>query len=1221
MIKRLLPLIVVICLALNVSGQHVFWRDVSVDPGLGRSEGDPVAITKFRAVSLNMPDLKSLLATAPEDDPSGGSRGQLALTFPLPDGSTETFLVYHSPVMMPRLAAKYPSIQSFRAVGLDRANSQGRFTYGTNGLSGMLRTHAGEVYFDALEPGQDELYRVYFGRDVVIGDDGSPLLACGYTPGLIEEELIPDEWEAERPLSGGRSDTDPVDLRVYTLALACTGEYAQGHGGTLESVLSSFNEAVSLLTSIYESEVAIRFMLIEETEKLIWLDPQFDPFVNANGGLALLSQISDAFTTNANISLTSFDLGHLFTGNCTDVGGVAPGRACNFGREQGVTCHSSSNVSTMVRRIMAHEVGHQFSASHSFTNCPLSQDAVVSGKAVEPGSGSTIMSYAGLCGNQNLVNDNDAYFHVQSLQEITTYSRVGTGRTCATRVTTDNTEPSVQMNYASGFFIPVSTPFQLYGFGSDAEDEELTYCWEEFDVGPLSQLGAPEGNTPLFRSYPPSTTNKRVFPRIEDLVTGVSNRNEYMPDYARDLTFKLTVRDNHQGGGGASWEEVSFQTTESAGPFVVLSPDTDRPVWGAGSYRPVLWQVANTDRAPVNCKWVNILLSTDGGYTYPRVLATRVPNTGSAMVPVPNLETVAARIKVEASDNIFFNISSQNFRISAPQEAGFTMIANQNSFDVCLPAQINNDFTTQSFLGFNEDVRFEIIDGLPQGATANFSPATIKAGESTQLHVNLPDMNNAGQYVMRYRAYVPGIDTVEQKLYLDLVSTDFSETAIVSPQDGARGIGLVTSLVWMGSVNASEYEVELASSPSFDDALVLDAALLAEGVTQFDPDVILEENTLHYWRLRPLNICGRGEYLPVSTFHTQNVVCTGFASTDTPVVIPGSGLPTKESVISVDFDGIISDVNIPLLKGNYAPVNSLRISLISPAGTEVTLFDGNCGNTTDLALGFDDEAPNAIVCPPDDNIVFRPVDSLAAFIGEQTRGNWTLRVKVVKSGFGGVGNIGSWQLEFCANSTPIDPILVTNDTLYVPPGAANPVSALVLEAQDEDNGPEELTYTLMQVPQAGVLYFMDQPLAVGDKFRQSTINAFNLSYRNEDISAVLDSFIFVIEDGTGGWIKPQTFTIKVDTNATVDTDEPEDFPGLQLFPNPAQSAFYLRLPAALSQEGRVTIFDARGSLLQQHVLPAGSLEQSLDVAHLPRGLYFVQIRSGAAVLTHRLILQ
>jgi subtilisin-like proprotein convertase family protein len=1225
MINRLLPLLLCVSLCAGLNGQEVFWRDVSVDPGSSRTPDEVFRIENFRAIAVNFSSFKELLHAAPEEQAIHTGKGEpLELVFPLPGNTTETFRVYRAPVMMPRLAAKYPEIQSFRLIGTGRSNSNGRLAYGVNGLSAVLKTRAGEVFIDALEQGDDELYRVYFGRDAQIEEMSAfNALACGYQPNGIQEELVPDEWEAERPVSGARSGGASEQMRMYTMALLCTGEYGERHGGTVASVLSSFNEALTQLNQIYENEVSMQFVLVEDAEKLIWTDPDTDPFSNADMGVALLGQVGRAITDEAKMTLGSFDVGHIFTGNCDDVGGVASlGKACNVGREQGVTCHSSSNVALMVRRVMAHEVGHQFSANHSFTNCAGGQDNVSSGKAVEPGSGTTIMSYAGLCGSQNVASDNDAYFHAQSLEEIINYTRGGVGAGCASRVEVANTFPEVFIDYPQGMSIPIGTPFRLEGSGTDDEDGgTLTYCWEQFDLGPLSSLGNPEGNTPIFRSFPPTVSPARIFPNIASIVTGAFDRNEVLPQYSRDLTFRLTVRDNHPGGGAVAWKEIKFKATDKAGPFKLISPGADKPTWEAGTYQEVTWDVARTDRAPVSCNWVNILLSTDGGYTYSYTLATGVPNNGSALVPVPDVETNVARIKVEANDHVFFNISSQNFPIRTATEARFTVQASQNKDEVCLPDEVILGLQTKAFMGYSDEISFDIVDGLPEGAVFSFTPGQVVPGQSTNLNIQLVDMNNSGRYPVMVRAYVPGKDTIDQMVYLDVISNDFSDLSLIRPMDGASGIGLTTNFTWNTSENADTYVVEVATSPTFTDPYLMAQDVLAGEVTSYVPGVLLEKNMLYYWRLKPVNACGDGDYLPIRAFHTETLICNEFTSTDTPVAIPGSGLPTKESVINVDFDGIISDINIPLLEGNYQPVSSLRISLISPAGTEVILYDKGCGNTTDLKLGFDDEAPDEIACPPDDGVVFMPVDSLAAFIGESTKGAWKLRVKVVEAGFGGVGSISSWKLEFCAQSTPKLPQLVTNDTLFVPPGEANPVSAAVLEVVDADNTPDQLTYTLVQIPKAGKLYFKDQQLKVGDQFRQSSINAFNLYYLNENGEVSLDDFIFVVEDGTGGWISPHTFIIKVDETATVDTDEPEVLPGTRLFPNPASSLIRLQLPQALSAPARLNLFDTQGRMVREELLATGEQERELPVGELARGIYFLRLQTVEGVLTRRVVLQ
>lgn len=1214
-VARFLIGLLVLLLWQGADSQTVFWQDVTVNPALGRQVDPTVTIRSERHVSIRLAEIQHLLADAPPENQIGNGRSDLQLVFPLPDGSTETFRVYHSPLMEPGLAARYPNIQAYRALGVDEPTSRGRFDYGPDGFSAVLQTRQGEVWIDLMESAEEGVYRVYFARDLEVSPEALPKLSCGYQPAQDE----PADRVVAPMAPKGRSAGDPIDLRVYTIALACTGEYAQSHGGTVEDVLSSMNRALTRLNEIYENELAIRIILMENNDQLIWLDPQTDPFINSNNGQSLLGQINEAFTTVAGIPITAFDLGHLFTGGCNDVGGVVSGRACNANREKGVTCHSSNNINLIVRRVMAHEVGHQFSASHTFSNCPGSNDQLEPSTAEEPGSGSTIMSYAGTCGGQNVLINNDDYFHVASLEEIIGYTRQGTGRTCASRVSVDNTEPEISLAYPDHFYIPISTPFQLTASATDAEDDPLTYCWEQADTGPVSNIGNPMGTAPLFRSLRPSTSPTRIFPRPSDLVVNVEDPREVLPDYGRNITFKVTVRDNHPGAGAAVWEAVNFTAIESAGPFRVLSPNTNQPTWNGGTYQEVTWDVANTDQDSVNCQYVNILLSSDGGFNFPFVLAAGVPNTGSAMVAIPDIETTEARIKVEAADNIFFDISNRNFLIEPAISPSFTWTADAFNRTVCAASEVEFLIQSQSILGFAETIELEVVDGLPDGASAAFSSPAIVPGEATKLQISLADLSTDGRFAVTVRATADGAAAVEQVLYLEVISTDFSDLQILSPLDGTSGIGLTTDLIWSGSARADQYEVQIATNPSFAPEVLLDEAVLPADSLRFIPGTFLEENTLYYWRLRPINDCGPADFLPVQTFHTETLACTELSATDTPVVIPGSGLPTKESFIEVDVSGIISDLNLPIVRGNYQPVSSLRFTLISPAGTEVILFDGNCGNTTDLSLGFDDDAPEAIQCPPDDGIVFQPENPLAAFNGENTMGTWTLRVQVISSGFGGVGSIGDWKLEFCASLQPQSPFLVTNDTLYVPPTLANPITTAELEAQDADNTADELIYTLVEQPQAGILYYLDQPLRVGDQFRQSTIDAFNLYYQHEGEGQGTDHFLFVVEDGTGGWIPPQQFNIRIDENAVVDVDEPINAVQLRLFPNPASTGFTLRLTEAVEQAVGLSLFDARGRRLYQSQLSPGEREQWIDTRDLPSGVYWLRLQWPGLMITRKVV--
>ena len=60
---------------------------------------------------------------------------------------------------------------------------------------------------------------------------------------------------------------------------------------------------------------------------------------------------------------------------------------------------------------------------------------------------------------------------------------------------------------------------------------------------------------------------------------------------------------------------------------------------------------------------MKISLSADGGLTYPHVLAASTPNDGSEVVPVANVATAKARLKVEAVGNVFFDLNDADFSI------------------------------------------------------------------------------------------------------------------------------------------------------------------------------------------------------------------------------------------------------------------------------------------------------------------------------------------------------------------------------------------------------------------------------------------------------------------------------------------------------------------------------------------------------------------------------
>jgi hypothetical protein len=281
------------------------------------------------------------------------------------------------------------------------------------------------------------------------------------------------------------------------------------------------------------------------------------------------------------------------------------------------------------------------------------------------------MAYAGICSANNLQSNSDDHFHVASLIEISGFLSSSDAR-CAVVTNTGNTPPDVDAGPAGNpaYTIPINTPFALSGSATDANNDTLSYAWEEFDLGPAGAPASPSGNAPLFRSFSPTTSATRTFPKLADLLNDTSTIGELLPAYERKLTFQLTVRDNRAGGGATNADIINLKVSAGAGPFAVTAPDS-AVSWPGRSEQSVSWNVANTSSSPVSCNAVDILLSTDGGNSFPRKLASATANDGNENISVPNLPTSIARVKVACATNVFFDISDSDFTITADPNSIF----------------------------------------------------------------------------------------------------------------------------------------------------------------------------------------------------------------------------------------------------------------------------------------------------------------------------------------------------------------------------------------------------------------------------------------------------------------------------------------------------------------------------------------------------------------------
>lgn len=655
--------------------ERIFLTPRGISVNVARGDVVPFA---YRTLTLDRAALGALLATAPREFATRRAGDPVAeIELPIPgSGDFARFLVEESPIMEEGLAVRYPEVRTFVARGIDDPTLFARLDVTPRGFHAMILGGSGQIFIDPyFADGSDlETHIAYYKRDYV-----------SQTPWQCD---VHDEARAAREAesrtdSPGLNRPTGASLRIYRLAVGTTGEYSAAVGGsdkiaTLAAVITTVNR----VDAVYERDFAIRMVLVANEDAIIYTNASTDPYTNSSSN-SLLTQ--NQSTCDSIIGTANYDIGHVFS---TAGGGLAGlGVVCNAStKAQGETGTSNPIGDPYDIDYVAHEMGHQFGGNHTFNSTTGSCSGNrATTAAYEPGSGTTIMAYAGICYNgtnvQDLAPHSDDYFHTKSYDEIDAYTTTGTGKNVVlTPIATGNTPPTVAT--PTPYTIPKSTPFALTASASDPDGDRLTYCWEEFDrggaVNATSTSGLDNGASPIFRSYAPTTNPTRLFPSLTYILNnanvpplrGTVDGNylvgEALPSVARaaGLNFRCTVRDNRVGGGGSNYALVTLQVDTNAGPFAVTAPNTAVSFAG-GSVQSVTWNVANTNASSVNCANVKISYSTDGGLTFPYVLAASTPNNGSASVALPDIATQQGRVKIEAIGNIFFDISDANFTVTS----------------------------------------------------------------------------------------------------------------------------------------------------------------------------------------------------------------------------------------------------------------------------------------------------------------------------------------------------------------------------------------------------------------------------------------------------------------------------------------------------------------------------------------------------------------------------
>ncbi|MCT2406647.1 M12 family metallo-peptidase [Chryseobacterium antibioticum] len=622
-----------------------------------------VRTSDYQLVSLNTDELKHQLSLAPDRNRLSSEKGIL-VKFPNDQGTFDTYEVFEASTMDPKLQSRYADIKSYVGQRVGDPATNIRFTYDPYfGLNAVVRGIKGIYYIDSYS--QDNKTYMVYDRKNAASQSRFDCLFKGNSP-LVD--LVPDVH--------GKTVIDGL-LRKYRLAISTTIEYTAyisqqaGVGAGTDAqkkaaVLAAVNLAVARLNQVFENEISVTLQLVANTDLLFFIaSDTFD-------ALDAYQMIDENVTvTNNAIGVNNYDIGHVFfqatQGN--DNGLAYTPAVCGSVKAGGVTGSAAPVGDPFVIDYVAHEMGHQFGANHTQNNgCNRNTPT-----SVEPGSASSIMGYAGIC-SPNVQNNSDAYFHAVSIREM--YTRItGAGGSCSVNIPTGNNEPTA--NAGPDKTIPMETPFALTGVGSDPDGDAITYNWEQIDTGAATMPPRPTNTIgPMFRSIWGTTSPTRYFPRLSTIVEGydpamitASNYKswEKLSTVARNLNFSLMVRDNKPVGGQTGRDDIQLTVSTAAGPFTVSSQNTAGVVWNVGTPQTITWNVANTNSAPVNTANVTILLSKDGGLTFPHTLVASTPNNGSYAFNVPaGLGTSStARIMIKAIDNVFLNVNTTNFTINS----------------------------------------------------------------------------------------------------------------------------------------------------------------------------------------------------------------------------------------------------------------------------------------------------------------------------------------------------------------------------------------------------------------------------------------------------------------------------------------------------------------------------------------------------------------------------
>ena len=980
-----------IVLSLSSAFSQSYWKPLarqSADPSLAFFEWDQAHFQQQNAVSLN----------------NSKNRFLEVIELPNEKGLFERFSLQPAGVLSSAMAQKYPNIQTYTGMSRQRKGVSARITLTPKGVSAWIRNAEGESYF--IQPEKNGQHLTYQRQENSFA--GSFVCKTELETNIVRHKSNKQVNTIRKRNFG--------TLKTFRIAMAGTGEYTaywgdndDSNGTNQEDALAATVATLNRINEVFETDLGVHLELVTGAD-LMQLNAATDSFTGN------YNQEAQAFFTEV-VGEANYDVGHLL-GYSSDADGNSGCIGCvcvDNQKGQGYTVHPFVSLNGPYKNdyfdldFVGHELGHQFGAFHTFSHI----DEQV-GSSVEPGSGTTIMGYAGLVGVDNVQFHGDPYFHFKSIEAI---RQIVDASNCATIESVSNTAPQIIPNL--DYTLPIGTAYRLTAQASDTEQESLFYNWEQLDSGNIrsSDFGPQNRNGALARSIPPSVNPTRVLPNWNRVLDGeltevnpmVGSDWETVPTVGRTITWGLTVRD-HQAvatGEGAllSQDMMELYIADTAGPFRLLS-QADTEEWKSGNPIWIRWDVANTNKAPVNTQSVTIQLSVDGEDDFTTTLLESTPNDGEALIVVPNgVVSSQARIQVVPVDNIYFAVNRGSIKLVAQ---GHDWQLDAYEAIICQLGTVTANYSL-SYEGGNTELSFL---SLPEGISGSFSnPSISESQASGELTLTITEAASPGRKEIIIQAQSGNVRS-EFSFYVDVFTNELATPSPVFPTDEGTDVSPGVTLQWESNPEATSYSLQWNDtsdfSQSFHEIKTIEASI---------SDLGLSPLTTYYWRVRSENACGESDFSLVQSFTTVAIACKSYVTENLPLDLQdatSSGIGITTAEVFVSDSNRIADLNV-LVNIEHSYLQDLTIYLIAPNETVIELVDENGGEDNNYTNTlFDSEAEeliNAGSAPFSGS--YRPTGDLSELYGMVMYGSWQIRI--IDNYLEDTGRLVSFELQACLN--------------------------------------------------------------------------------------------------------------------------------------------------------------------------------------------------------------